>query len=254
MVKACGFLITLLISIGAHAEGLDLDAGFAGRSLPFGAGGWGTVGYGKLLWGEEGENPLAYGYFRPSLEISSSYFVNKGTLAFDVFPIGIFGLSAGHVWSSRSLNEMETLDCSVVRCNGSWSGSFAKGTLALGYEKFFALYTRKLTFIVSGDPSRPIAEEFSVLVGRSDRDRLCDSDLIVGYAISEQWSAGIQYKVQSMLDSGNANEMITGYGRWESGAYAITGAAGQHVSPTQPRSFTVQALFEWKIKKRMGIL
>lgn len=238
-------------AVPTGSPGLDFEAGAVSRSKPYGTALFANAGYGVLIWGAPEDGPLSFGFVRPNTKILTSGAAHRASLQVDFFPLSVFGLAAGYAVSSRQA-DLEGIDCQVNNCRGAWKAPFVQANLVFGYAGWYLLASRQLQFMQSEETTRPLAEEYSYLIAQSDRDRLCDTNIIFGYQFLPEWSAGLQHHVHRMLESQNSNEQITLYGRWERGPYAFTLGAGSFAAPTITKSFTANLIFEWKLKPRLG--
>lgn len=145
IVFAVILFFSLLLSRNLEAAKPDLSYGVLARTYPLSGAVFAKTGLGQEIWRQRTDSDLdqvLYGYFRPSLQVSSSGPFNSLSAEVDLFPISFFGVSVGKSIYSRGMN-ISFEDCYQVQCQGTLEARHVSWKLALGYERFFSIFSLK---------------------------------------------------------------------------------------------------------------
>jgi len=237
-------LIAFLTDANAFAEGWDYSCGAGIRTLPFGSSAFGSLGYGKIFWGEkEGADSYKYGYFRPGVRVQSSGLTNRAEAFLDFYPISFLGFSVGHYEGVR-FTDTRTVNCVTAECRGLIGSSFVRSKFLAGYARFFFMAGAELHFLRSSS-AKPFSEETSSLVGQTGGDKLFSYDLSLGLSLRDNLRAGLLHQGQRMINSGSANDLEALFFQWSRGALSIVPGAGLYHSTTAARSPTFFLALRW---------
>ena len=237
-------------------RGLDESAFFAARLLPSGLALGGTLGYGQLLWGENSEGNVLFGYVRPSVTATTSVLLNRAEVGVDLFPVSFLGLYAGARGSQRAV-DLDTLNCTSVYCRGLLGTAYLKPQLLLGYGPVSAMASFQTAWLVSSNsPSNsmmPFGDDVSNLAGNAGGDQLIGSELAVQVKLDPAFATGTYLSTAHMLGSGSTNDLISVFGRYLRGALSYTAGVGAYESTTQTRAFTCYGVVSWSGIAAMGL-
>lgn len=250
----------ILFSTLAHAH-FDYSVGFSGRTVPVGAALNGKLGYNYLLWGpsrpqdpangspDEPQRPqpgeYLYGFLRPSATIASSFFINRGDLILDFYPISFFSLGIGQSISFRNTN-LPAIDCGPLTCRGPLTRTYLQSKLLAGYENFFAVLKSQFMRMSSPIHDRPFVDEYTTITATAEGDFLFLNDFAVGYRASENIAAGIIISVSRMIKKGSMNNFEAIFGRYKINQWSIATGLGFYQSSLQSRSPSAFLALEWQ--------
>lgn len=175
-------ILLLLLSIFTWSKSqFDLTSGIQGRTLPtLGAELYGEAGYNQLIWGKkEGPKDFLYGLVRPSLGVATSGVINGLKAEVELFPISIFGITAGRQIIDSNFN-FPFFDCDDVNCLGEFHRNYIEAKMVLGAKGFIALANYKIDTVTGPSDDKPMADWRNVIVGNSRRDTQIEKKLLLG--------------------------------------------------------------------------
>lgn len=221
-------------------------AAFGGaRSVPLGVGLGGVGGYNVALWGDPpsstaGGNraPLNpwYGFLRGSVRAQTSIFVQSSELRLDLHPVSFFGLSLGTNPSYR-LRDFSSVDCAVLRCQGSLTRNFLRHNGGLAYKSAFVAWTLRYDWL-SQSESRAFYDESSALVSGGAQDELGSVELATGFSLLDAHVLGIQGAQQRMIGSQTKSTQYGVFYQLKHNSWRWTVGAGIYESAIQSKSPT----------------
>lgn len=244
-------LLTLLPSI-AFAQ-LDYSSTNLIRSYPFGLFASGTVGYGFKVWDKTDVNPAMYGYIRPSATIQTSGPVNQARAQIDIAPVAFTNFYAGTAIVNRDYNELDTFDCQAVICRAKMLRQYVGFKMALKYKSIFLMTDHRFERVKLSEKRGLFAEEMGTLIGAGGDDVLRINQLVLGYEVSEKWSAGAMLVANAMEKFRNSSRMQLGFVRHQMGRWNILAGAGTFHTRTNSDVFTTLFLFQWSGEKGLKI-
>ncbi|MBL7713960.1 MAG: hypothetical protein JNL01_00745 [Bdellovibrionales bacterium] len=263
------FLVAgLALAPAAHATTqLDYQVGFGGISYPLGATFFGTVGYGKLLWGP---NPMEwlpengpakklgdwkFGFVRVLGNVQTIGISNRAFAEVQFFPISILGLAAGYGVHHR-LSKNPNYDCIIEQCKGGLSRSYVRGQFLAGALGAFVLLQARVDQINNSTDSRPFLEETSSLFSSAAQDRLQSTSVMLGYTIDPTWTVTTSWNRQQFQNAGDAGAqnrtLMVNVSRF-SGKWNTTLGAGTYDSSHLKNSITFALFIQWMGQRNLGL-
>lgn len=206
------------------SEGFDYSYGAGARTVPKGVSLNGEAGYGRLLWGNNGDGEVMYGYVRPVARARTSLVVNAAEAELQVAPVSFLVLSAGAGFTSRNV-DTATADCAAADCRGSLGSQFTGGTLLLGAGGWVAGADLRLSWMRPLEPSaasRDFVDEDSALAGRGGGDRLLSHRFFLSLRMDRRWALGGFASAQQMNNSSASNRSQGIFVRMTEGMTTVT--------------------------------
>lgn len=246
-----GMVAVLLLAASPLRAEVDYSLGFGTQTVPRGSGFNAQFGYGQLLWGDNGNGQVLYGYVRPVMKINSSLVVNRAAAEMQLAPLSFVVLSGGALVGNRNF-DIATVDCSSVECRGSITGSYTGATLFFGAGPLGGGLQTKTAWLrplpandllgSSSGATRDFADEFTALAAHAGGDQLVTQQAFVTWRLNEIWRVGSFTSRQTMTESQAWNRSTGVFALKNESPWTFTGGAGIYESITQKP--TINLFFE----------
>lgn len=243
-----GLLLTALLASGvssmsARAQGWDAIVGGGVRTLPWGAGISGNLGYNLMWWGDHKPGEFFYGYLRPYVRVQTSGLVNRFEGGIEAFPLSFLGVQFGGAAAHRSVN-LGTLDCDTTECRGWLRRNLVSTKLLLAYDRWILVPFIRIEGLKPQFKTRAFGDENTNLRGHLRGDTLIGSSWTAGYRVSPVYLAGFFLDTARMIKDGSNNLYGIGFARATWGPSTWTFGAGWYRSTFQKPAFTASLVFE----------
>lgn len=218
-------------------SGFDYEAWGSAQSYPLGGLLYARAGYGQLLWqneDQEAETPWQFGYIRPYAELNIAGVLNRGAVGLEIFPVSIFGITAGSGYSHRNATYFQDFDCGTdVMCNEGLQYSFLQARAIGAYKDFLLVVTGKYEAFRANKSDLPFYEEMSYLVGNPGKDDLKTLQALAGYKLSDLWTVGTLGIFQNFIHSESNNSQVFAFARYKEGFWTGDLGLGHYKSTHQ---------------------
>lgn len=191
---------------------MSVSAGY--RTYPLGASLDANVGYGLVLYGEDGDktDPI-YGYIRAEIDGSASRDYSGWGYQFQLFPISFLGISAGQFFYDNQAN-YSAYDCTNYFCIGNFREDFIEGRLGLAYGPVFLIARFKSSLALESNSSGLasggyISPDYSLALDRA-RDKVEKTTVLVGYDLDDHFSLIANYIRSAADNSGQSSQFYLG--------------------------------------------
>lgn len=250
--RAALILICGLAGSAFAATDLGLEAG--GRTYPLSGTVDVTLGSSLGLWGQRGQgNQPWYGYTRASVRVSTAGAYNAAHGEFEIFPVSIFGISAGGE-AANNTSAYRAYDCEVFNCLGPVWRTFIKGSLALGAGPVFLVGRYQLENLKQHpDQSLDFVEPQSGLAGQAEGDQLKTGSGLAGVKFGGTWSIAYAYIWSEMQRRKGVSETHLGLLMWTRGKWRVVAGGGTFWSDLKAREGTAVFRLEWQPWPRPGL-
>ncbi len=184
-----GILMASLPALAADSEfHPDFKVSLNGRTYPVGAQIAVLPGVSRLLWGDS--NDWKYGYARLGLNLFTSAVVNRAGVEFQLFPISIFGISAGYDSGVRNFVP-KWLDCGLYACTGRVDRRYVRLNLFGAVKKVSFSVSAKFEELKGFQTvDKPLFDEMSLLAVRMTGESTITYSPAVLYRLDDQTQVG----------------------------------------------------------------
>jgi hypothetical protein len=181
---------------------------------------------------------------RPYARARTSALVNAGEVSVELFPVSFVGLQAGTQLSNRN-TKLDTLDCTMVACQGNLSTTYLRAKGVVGYAGFFLGGSAQVGWQRPSDTTLPFGDDASSLAGLAGGDTLVSFEGYAGYRPPGPYSFGVYASRDRFTGSGAANDMESVMARRSWGPWRVMLGLGAYESTTRDRGFTTYGVVEW---------
>ncbi len=212
-------LLFLIFSNSSSYAQWDARVGFNTRTYPIGAQANATGGYNFLLWDrtDAANGMWKYGYARLGTNLATSAVVNRAGLELQVFPVSLFGITAGYDSGLRNYTP-KYLNCSQFECNGRMDRHYLRGNLYLGHHGFTFAGMVRYENLQSFNSAKPFFDELTLLVGRSSGEHVLTYNPAIFYTLDDQFKVGAMSLYSRALDTGNDSHLFGPLVSWSKDA------------------------------------
>ncbi|MBN21861.1 MAG: hypothetical protein CL678_11325 [Bdellovibrionaceae bacterium] len=222
------------------------------RSRPIGALLTAELGVSKTLWGDENDQ-WKYGYMRSAVRLETIGVVHRGAVELQLYPISIFGLSLGAQGSYRTFAQ-SFIDCQSIACRGFLGKLFLENQIILGKGPVFFWSRMRYSHVKHPHDTIKFIDEIGPIIGNAGGDHLLEFHEILGVKLSPQWSTGLYYMHQKMLQNSTYTQHIVGFGqyRWEKWNFLL--GTGTYRSSLLPMGLTFISQITYRIHNSVALL
>jgi hypothetical protein len=239
--------------INRGPAGLDYSATGGFRTIPLGLAVSGTVGYGKLLWGEKSsKNEILYGYLRPSFRLQTSGVVTVLDTRLDLAPVAPLIFSLGHNDSFRAA-DFGKIDCVNNACKGRLARNYFRAQAMIGAQGAFLVGILRYDWVKSSKETLGFYDEAVSILGAVAKDRSRSADLIIGYTFLPNHVVGAMWSSALMRTSGQSHNLYSAFYRMTQGKWDFSAGIGSYRSTLQTSSPTLFVSTTWTGLKSIGL-
>ena len=200
------FMLSMGITAFARADTWlpDLKLGLNGRTHPVGAQIVGQGGIAAPLWGDT--TTWKYGYIRFASNIATSVVVNRVGLEVQVFPISIFGVTAGYDTGARAYTP-NYIDCATLQCNGRIDRKYLKSVLVGASHGVVVSMLGRYEELIAPGTEKPFFDEMTLLSGRNYGERILTLNPAVLYTLDDVYRVGFTSLYSRAIDTGGSSNL-----------------------------------------------
>lgn len=196
MCKWVAAIVTFLVFVSPSARAeWDLAFGGFGRSFPLSGYVYAQGGYDRLLWGENGNDAILYGYLRPYIELDTAGTYNAASANFEIFPISFWGVRLGTEWNQNDTRYRNYI-CDSYNCEGTMYRQYIESQLLTGFYGWFAsVWLRWDKWTHKNPELGDFLDPNNGLAAAAGGDSEMVVRGITGYNVTDEWAAilGVQY-------------------------------------------------------------
>lgn len=241
------------VAIAEQQISPDFKLGFNGRTYPIGVQLMGNAGLGYPIWGDT--DTWKYGYVRAGLNIMTSAVVNRAGIELQVFPISIFGVTAGYDTGVRNFVP-KWLNCDLYECVGRVDRKFLRVNAAAAYEDFsMMLMSRYEELRGFGATPKLVFDETTLVVGRPNGENIFTLNPALLYRIDDSMGVGFASLYSHAIDTGGYSHL---YGPivnlTTSPKFSMILGAGLNSSPIVHSGFCGFFLLQYNVKPSLSVM
>ena len=244
-------IVALSMFSGAAFAGTDLNVGAVARHYPLSGVIEAEGGYGHVLRGTE-NGPFS-SYIRARAYLTTVGFYNTADGAIEFYPLAITGFRAGGEIIQNN-RDYTPYDCEKFRCTGQFHRTYVEGELTLGAGPVFAQARWKRS---RWSQPRANAGDFidptSAIAIKSDGDSETVYYGVVGYKVSENWTALGVLRYSETDQLGGYSRFPYGVVRWKSGPLSIGAGVGVFESSLKDKDVAAVGLIRYEVKPSVSV-
>lgn len=183
----------------------DFKLGLNGRTYPIGAQIAASGGLAYSFWGDT--KTWKYGYARAGLNLMTSAVVNRAGIELQVFPISIFGISAGYDTGTRNFIP-KWLDCNLYECTGRVDRKHMRAALVAAYSGFSFMFIARYEELRGfNSTSKLVFDETTLVLAKRDGESVFTMNPVLLYQVGERTNVGLVSLYTRALNTGGYSHL-----------------------------------------------